>query len=64
MKVGDPAPRFRLPSSGGSYVSLEDFLGKKNLFVYFYVKDFKADAQERRARSGIPTRLSRNLARK
>jgi peroxiredoxin Q/BCP len=38
-KVGDPAPRFRLPSGNDSYVSLDDFLGKKNLVLYFYPKD-------------------------
>jgi len=38
--VGDPAPNFRLPTSNGSYVALEDFLGKKNVVVYFYPKDF------------------------
>ncbi len=40
MKVGEPAPRFRLPGAGGSSVALEDFLGKTNLVVYFYPKDF------------------------
>jgi thioredoxin-dependent peroxiredoxin len=40
LEVGSPAPRFRLPTSDGSLVSLEDFLGKKNLVVYFYPKDF------------------------
>jgi thioredoxin-dependent peroxiredoxin len=40
VEVGSPAPRFRLPTSDGSLVSLEDFLGKKNLVVYFYPKDF------------------------
>lgn len=39
LKEGDPAPRFRLPSSTGSSVSLDDFLGKKNLVLYFYPKD-------------------------
>jgi peroxiredoxin Q/BCP len=40
LAVGDPAPNFRLPTSNGSYVALEDFLGKKNVVVYFYPKDF------------------------
>jgi len=40
LAVGDTAPSFRLPTSNGSYVSLADFLGKKNLVVYFYPKDF------------------------
>ncbi len=40
VKVGEAAPRFRLPAADGSSVGLEDFLGKTNLVVYFYVKDF------------------------
>jgi thioredoxin-dependent peroxiredoxin len=40
LAVGDPAPSFRLPTSSGSYVSLQDFVGKKNIVVYFYPKDF------------------------
>jgi peroxiredoxin Q/BCP len=39
LKEGDPAPKFRLPSSTGNDVSLDDFLGKKNLVLYFYPKD-------------------------
>ena len=40
IAVGDRAPSFRLPDGKGGYVGLEDFLGKKNLVVYFYPKDF------------------------
>jgi len=40
LAVGDKAPNFRLPTSNSSYVALEDFLGKKNVVVYFYPKDF------------------------
>ena len=40
LAVGDTAPNFRLPTENGGYVSLEDFLGKKNVVVYFYPKDF------------------------
>jgi thioredoxin-dependent peroxiredoxin len=40
VAVGDRAPSFRLPDGSGGYVGLEDFLGKKNLVVYFYPKDF------------------------
>ena len=29
-----------MPTSSGSYVALQDFLGKKNVVVYFYPKDF------------------------
>jgi peroxiredoxin Q/BCP len=40
VELGSPAPGFRLKTSTGEYVSLEDFHGKKNLVVYFYPKDF------------------------
>jgi peroxiredoxin Q/BCP len=40
LAVGDTAPNFRLPTENGSYVSVADFLGKKNVVVYFYPKDF------------------------
>jgi len=40
LAVGDAAPNFRLSTDNGSYVALEDFLGKKNVVVYFYPKDF------------------------
>lgn len=40
IAVGDNAPSFRLPDSNGDFVGLDDFLGKKNLVVYFYPKDF------------------------
>jgi peroxiredoxin Q/BCP len=39
-KVGDRAPEFRLPSGTGNLVSLSDFIGKKNLVLYFYPKDY------------------------
>lgn len=41
LKVGDKAPDFTLPGPGGP-VSLHDFVGTKNLVVYFYPKDFTA----------------------
>ena len=34
------APGFRLQTSSGEYLSLEDFRGNKNVVVYFYPKDF------------------------
>ncbi len=40
VAVGESAPDFRLLSNSGNYVSLHDFLGTKNLVVYFYPKDF------------------------
>lgn len=39
LKVGDPAPDFRLPSTEGREVSLKEFQGKKNVVLYFYPKD-------------------------
>jgi peroxiredoxin len=30
LKVGKPAPKFRLPKGDSSYVALDDFLGKSN----------------------------------
>ena len=41
-KVGDRAPEFRLLSGTGNFVSLSDFIGKKNLVLYFYPKDYSA----------------------
>jgi thioredoxin-dependent peroxiredoxin len=40
IEPGSTAPGFRLQTSSGAYVSLEDFRGKKNVVVYFYPKDF------------------------
>ena len=40
IEPGGPAPGFRLQTSTGEYISLEDFHGKKNVVVYFYPKDF------------------------
>ena len=39
VKVGDPAPDFRLPSLKGGEVSLSDYRGKKNVVLFFYPKD-------------------------
>lgn len=39
VKVGDRAPDFTLPSLTGEAVSLESFLGRKNIVLYFYPKD-------------------------
>lgn len=38
INIGDTAPGFTLPASGGGFVSLNDFTGK-NLVIYFYPKD-------------------------
>ncbi|MEJ2637121.1 MAG: thioredoxin-dependent thiol peroxidase [Calditrichia bacterium] len=39
LKVGDKAPDFKLQSDSGDEVSLSQFLGKKDVVLYFYPKD-------------------------
>jgi peroxiredoxin Q/BCP len=39
VKIGDIAPQFSLPSQKGEVVALGDFIGKKNVVLYFYPKD-------------------------
>ena len=39
MKVGDKAPDFTLLSSTGDSITLSEFLGKKNLVIFFYPMD-------------------------
>ena len=39
LEVGRKAPEFALLATGGREVSLSDYLGKKNLVLYFYPKD-------------------------
>jgi peroxiredoxin Q/BCP len=39
VQVGDVAPDFTLPAQSGASVSLGDFLGKKDIALYFYPKD-------------------------
>lgn len=39
VQVGDHAPLFSLRTQGGNTVSLEDFLGKSVIVLYFYPKD-------------------------
>ena len=38
LKVGDPAPDFSVPASGGRTLALADLKGK-NVVLYFYPKD-------------------------
>jgi len=38
LQIGDAAPDFALPATGGKNIFLSDFKGKK-LLVYFYPKD-------------------------
>jgi peroxiredoxin Q/BCP len=40
LKVGDTAPDFSLLDEHGLPVSLKDYLGKRNVVLYFYPKDF------------------------
>jgi len=39
LQVGDKAPDFSLPATTGN-VKLSDFVGKKNLVVFFYIGAF------------------------
>jgi peroxiredoxin Q/BCP len=39
VKVGDKAPDFTLPSQMGDEVTLSEYIGKKNIVLYFYPKD-------------------------
>jgi len=39
LKVGDLAPDFEGPTSDGTQLGLKDFVGKKNVVLYFYPKD-------------------------
>lgn len=39
LKVGQSAPAFEIPDADMNLVRLSDFLGKKNVIVYFYPKD-------------------------
>jgi peroxiredoxin Q/BCP len=39
LKPGDPAPKFSASTQDGSKVSLSDFKGKKNVALFFYVRD-------------------------
>ena len=40
LNVGDKAPDFSLLDEHGLPTSLKDYLGKKNVVLYFYPKDF------------------------
>ncbi len=39
VQVGDKAPDFTLPSQMGDNVTLSEYLGKRNVVLYFYPKD-------------------------
>jgi peroxiredoxin Q/BCP len=38
-KEGDAAPKFKLPAYPSGTISLDDFIGKKNVLLAFYPKD-------------------------
>ena len=40
LKVGDQAPAFSVISSTGKAVALADYLGKKNVVLFFYIGAF------------------------
>lgn len=40
LKVGDKAPAFSVISSTGKPVALADYLGKKNVVLFFYIGAF------------------------
>jgi peroxiredoxin Q/BCP len=40
LEVGQQAPAFDAVASNGRRVTLESFLGKKNVVLYFYPRDF------------------------
>lgn len=39
LQTGDKAPNFSLPSTTGETISLDQFMGKKRVVLYFYPKD-------------------------
>jgi peroxiredoxin Q/BCP len=39
LSIGDQAPGFTLPALRGGAVTLSDFIGKKNVVLFFYPKD-------------------------
>jgi peroxiredoxin Q/BCP len=40
LKAGDKAPDFKMTDQNGKTVELSQYLGKKNVVLYFYPKDF------------------------
>lgn len=40
LKVGDKAPAFSVISTTGKPVALADYLGKKNVVLFFYIGAF------------------------
>ena len=46
VQVGDLAPGFTLPNQSGTEVSLEEYLGKTAIVLYFYPRDHTAVCTE------------------
>lgn len=42
LKIGEPAPRFSGPDLDKNTISLDNYLGKKNVFVVFYPLAFSS----------------------
>jgi len=40
LRVGQKAPDFEITTSSGKRIKLSDFVGKKNVVLYFYPADF------------------------
>jgi hypothetical protein len=40
LQVGTQAPPFSLPATTAEHVSLADYLGRKNVVVFFYIAAF------------------------
>ncbi len=40
LKVGDPAPHFSLPDQENRITTLSQYLGKKDVVLFFYPKDY------------------------
>ncbi len=39
LSIGDKVPSFALPDAGMEMVCLDDYLGRRNVVLYFYLKD-------------------------
>ena len=52
VKAGDKAPDFEGPTSDGSRLGLKNFVGKKNVVLYFYPKDDTPGCTRKPAASG------------
>jgi len=40
IRIGDPAPDFRLPATGNTEIGLSDFHGKRHVILAFYPFDW------------------------